>query len=293
MQGLIIHNQEIGHNAYKIERFKEEFAKFGVEVNVFINDGTRAIIKDNDIKINLPKADFVLYLDKDIYLARLLEKAGYRLFNKADFIKFCDDKMLTFIGCANKGIKMPKTISGPLVYSELKESNYAFLDNVIKELGLPMVVKKVYGSLGEGVYLVKDYKELRDLYTEIARNPIVFQEYIPSSFGKSIRVLIIDGKVFGAFIRENSRDFRSNYGDTAGGEKLINGEKYLSFAQEIANKLDIEYAGIDLLVDKNDEPILCEINSNAFFEEFEKVTGLNVAKVYAEMVIRKIKDEQK
>ena len=293
MQGLIIHNQEIGHNAYKIERFKEEFAKLGVEVNVFINDGTRAIIKDNDIKINLPKADFVLYLDKDIYLARLLEKAGYRLFNKADFIKFCDDKMLTFIGCANKGIKMPKTISGPLVYSELKESNYAFLDSVIKELGLPMVVKKVYGSLGEGVYLVKDYKELRDLYTEIARNPIVFQEYIPSSFGKSIRVLIIDGKVFGAFIRENSRDFRSNYGDTAGGEKLINGEKYLSFAQEIANKLDIEYAGIDLLVDKNDEPILCEINSNAFFEEFEKVTGLNVAKAYAEMVVRKIKDEQK
>ena len=256
MHGIIIHNQEIGHNAYKIERFKEEFATLGVIIDVFVNDGTRAIIKNNNIIINLPKADFVLYLDKDIYLARLLEKAGYRLFNKADFIKFCDDKMLTFIGCANKGIKMPKTISGPLVYSELKESNYNFLNNVIDELGLPMVIKKVYGSLGEGVYLVKNYDELKALYTEIARNPIVFQEYIPSSFGKSIRVLIIDGKVFGAFIRENSRDFRSNFGDTAGGEELKNGEKYLSFAQEIADKLDIEYAGIDLLVDKGDEPIL-------------------------------------
>ena len=293
MHGIIIRNQEIGHNAYKIERFKEEFAKLGVIIDVFVNDGTRAIIKNNDIIINLPKADFVLYLDKDIYLARLLEKAGYRLFNKADFIKFCDDKMLTFIGCANKGIKMPKTISGPLVYSELKETNYNFLNNVIDELGLPMVIKKVYGSLGEGVYLVKNYDELKALYTEIARNPIVFQEYIPSSFGKSIRVLIIDGKVFGAFIRENSRDFRSNFGDTAGGEELKNGEKYLSFAQEIADKLDIEYAGIDLLVDKGDEPILCEINSNAFFEEFEKVTHLNVAKAYAEMVIKKINHEQK
>ena len=292
MNGIIIHNQEIGHNQYKIDRFTEEFNKLNVHVDVFVNNGTLAAIENNDVVINLPKADFVLYLDKDIYLARLLEKAGYRLFNKADFLKFCDDKMLTFIGCANKGIKMPKTIAGPLVYSTLKPSNYEFLDKVINELGLPMVVKKVYGSLGEGVYLVKTKEELKNLYTEIARNPIVFQEYIPSSFGKSIRVLIIDGKVFGAFIRKNDRDFRSNFGDNADGEPLTNGEKYLSFAEDIADKLNIEYAGIDLLVCQDGSPILCEINSNAFFEEFEKVTHLNVAKAYAEMVIKKVSNHE-
>ena len=288
MYGLIIRNQEIGHNEYKIKRFQEEFSKLGIKLDVFVNDGTLAEIKNNEITINLPRADFVLYLDKDIYLARMLEKDNYRLFNKADFIKFCDDKMLTFIGCANKGIKMPKTISGPLVYSDLKEENFNFLETVEKELGLPMVVKKVYGSLGEGVYLVNSHDELVALYKEIARNPIVFQEYVKTSFGKSIRVLIIDGKVFGAFIRKNDRDFRSNFGNTAGGEILRNGEKYLSFAQEISDKLHIEYAGIDLLICDNDEPILCEINSNAFFEEFEAITGLNVAKAYAEMVKRKL-----
>ena len=155
-----------------------------------------------------------------------------------------------------------------------------------------MVVKKVYGSLGEGVYLVKNKEELKDLYTEIARNPIVFQEYIPSSFGKSIRVLIIDGQVFGAFIRKNDRDFRSNFGDNADGEPLTNGEKYLGFAKDIADKLNIEYAGIDLLVCEDGSPILCEINSNAFFEEFEKVTHLNVAKAYAEMVIKKVNNHE-
>ena len=288
MHGIIIHNQEIGHNAYKIERFKQEFPQLGITLDVFVNDGTLAVIKDNNIEIKLPKADFVLYLDKDIYLARLLEKAGYRLFNKADFIKFCDDKMLTFIGCANRGIKMPKTISGPLVYSELKDTNFSFLKVLEKELGFPMVVKKVYGSLGEGVYLVNNQKELHDLYQQIAQNPIVFQEYIPTSYGKSIRVLIIDGKVFGAFVRENNSDFRSNFGDQAGGEKLFNKEKYLAFAQNIADKLDIEYAGIDLLIDKDDEPILCEINSNAFFEIFENVTGLNVAKAIGEMIVKKL-----
>ncbi len=289
MNGIVIVNQTIGHNQYKIERFKKEFSKKGVHLDVFVNDGTLAEIKNNEIKINLPAANFVLYLDKDIYLARLLEKAGFRLFNKADFIKLCDDKMLTFIACANEGIRMPKTIAGPLVYTDLQESNYKFLDSVISEIGLPMVVKKVYGSLGEGVYLVKTKDELINLYTEIARNPIIFQEYVKSSFGKSIRVLIIDGKVFGSFIRKNKYDFRSNYGEEASSKVLENPSKYEGFAQEIANKLHIEYAGIDLLVYEDDNPILCEINSNAFFEEFEKVTGLNVAAAYADMIIKKVK----
>ncbi len=288
MYGLIIVNQTIGHNQYKIDRLKEEFLKKKITIDVFINNGTLAAIKNNEIIINLPKADFVFYLDKDIYLARLLEKAGYRLFNRADFIKLCDDKMLTFIRCANEGIRMPKTIAGPLVYTSLQESNYDFLNDVVKELSLPMVVKKVYGSLGEGVYLVKTFDELKKLYSEIARNPIIFQEYIDYSFGQSIRVLIIDGKVFGSFIRTNSGDFRSNYGDTASSKKLENHTKYEAFAQEIADKLQIEYAGIDLLVARNQEPVLCEINSNAFFEEFEKVTGLNVAEAIRDMVIKKV-----
>lgn len=289
MNGIIIVNQTIGHNQYKIERFKTEFEKKGVQLEVFVNDGTLAEIKNNEIKINLPSANFVLYLDKDIYLARLLEKAGYRLFNKADFIKLCDDKMLTFIACANEGIRMPRTIAGPLVYTELSEANFAFLDKVINEIGLPIVVKRVYGSLGEGVYLVQTRDELFKLYADIARNPIIFQEYVKTSYGKSIRVLIIDGKVFGSFIRRNKYDFRSNFGEEASSKVLENPAKYEGFAQEIADKLQIEYAGIDLLVYEDDNPILCEINSNAFFEEFEKVTGLNVASAYADMIIKKVK----
>ena len=200
--------------------------------------------------------------------------------------------MLTFIACANEGINMPKTIAGPLVYTDLIEENYKFLDDVAKEIGFPMVVKRVYGSLGEGVYLVKTKEELSSLYSTIARNPVIFQEYMNNSYGQSIRVLIIDGKVFGSFVRFNKYDFRSNFGDLSDGIIIEKPEKYESFAQEIADKLKIEYAGIDLLIDKNNEPILCEINSNAFFEEFEKVTKLDVAKAIADMVVRKVNNHE-
>ena len=288
MNGIIITNQQIGHNQYKIDRFITEFNKVNVPVETYINDGTLAEIKDNNVQINLPKADFVIYLDKDIYLARLLEKAGYRLFNRADFIKLCDDKVLTFIACSNMGIKMPTTFAGPLVYFDIENKNLDFLKKIENELGYPMVVKKVYGSLGEGVYLVQNNEELRDLYLKICRNPILFQRYVKTSKGHSVRVLIVDGKVFGLFSRKNDADFRSNFGVSAGGEPIDDQKVYVEFAQNIADKLNIEYAGIDLLDDEDGTPILCEINSNAFFEEFEKVTGLNAAKAFVDMVIRKV-----
>ena len=289
MNGVIIVNQELGHNAYKIKRYQEEFSKLGISLSVHVNDGTLALIKDSKLQINLPKCDFVIYLDKDIYLARILEKEGYRLFNKADFIKLCDDKALTNIACASRGIKMPDTITGPLFYSpELKEENLKFLDEVIKELGFPLILKRVYGSLGLGVYLIKNKEELIEAYKEHCRAPILFQRYVGSSYGVSARVIIMDQKVLGGFIRYNKSDFRSNFGDEATSRPLKDGDKCFALAQKIADELKIEYAGIDFMFLEDGEPILCEINSNAFFEEFEKVTGINVAKEYALMIKKKI-----
>ena len=293
MNGIIIVNQELGHNEYKIKRFKEEFSKIGISLDVFVNDGTLALIKDSELVINLPKCDFIIYLDKDIYLARILEKAGYRLFNKADFIKLCDDKALTNIACASRGIKMPDTITGPLFYSqELKPENLLFLDEVINELGFPLIMKRVYGSLGLGVYLIKNKEELIETYKEHCRAPILFQRYVGSSYGVSARVIIIDKEVVGGFIRYNKTDFRSNFGENATSRPLKDGDKCFELAKYIADQLDIEYAGIDFMFLENGEPIMCEINSNAFFEEFEKVTGINVAKLYAEMIKRKIYEQE-
>jgi len=289
MNGIIIVNQSIGHNEYKINRYKEEFKKLSVDIDVFVNNGTLAQFINNSIVVNLPKADFVIYLDKDIYLAKMLEKCGYKLFNDPAFLKLCDDKVLTYIECANKGIRMIKTFAGPLVYHpELKETNYDFLAKVSDELGFPMIVKKVYGSLGEGIYKVNDMTELRNLYASLCRNPILFQQYIKSSCGKSMRVMIIDKKVIGGFVRYNNSDFRSNYGDSADGKRAENCEEFFAFAQDVADKLNIFYAGIDLLFDENNKPILCEINSNAFFEEFEKVTNINVARIHCESIVSKI-----
>ena len=59
MNGIIIVNQSIGHNQYKIDRFKEECLKRQIGLDVFINDGSLAKIVNNNVVINLPKCDFM------------------------------------------------------------------------------------------------------------------------------------------------------------------------------------------------------------------------------------------
>ena len=101
-------------------------------------------------------------------------------------------------------------------------------------------------------------------------------------------MIVIDGKVVGAFERYNESDFRSNFGTTASSKEYKLEGKYLELATKISNEFNIEYAGIDFLFGENNEPVLCEINSNAFFEEFEKITKINVAKLFMEMIKKKL-----
>ena len=292
LHGYIIINHKTEHSKYKIDRFFEEAKDLDISLEVIVNDGSLVSFENGTIKTHL-KGDFIIYLDKDIYLAKILEANGMRLFNKSDFIRLCDDKILTFIALLNHDIKTPKTMCAPLIYDDyLEEKHFRFLKDVEREINYPMVFKKAYGSLGEGVFLVHNYDELRALYSKYFKYPISFQSYVSSSYGRSVRVLVIDGKIFGAFERYNTSDFRSNFHNGASSRIYELNEKYRVFVEKIIDILHIEYAGIDLMHDENDDPILCEINSNAFFEEFEKVTHLNVAKAYLEMVVKKLKEEK-
>ncbi|MDE6667605.1 MAG: RimK family alpha-L-glutamate ligase, partial [Clostridia bacterium] len=49
-----------------------------------------------------------------------------------------------------------------------------------------------------------------------------------------------------------------------------------------------DYCGIDVLYGENGGYLVCEVNSNAFFGGIERVTGVNVARLYAEYICSKI-----
>ena len=268
---------------HQVSRLQEEFSKRSVEVEIIKNTQVFAYIFEGNVSVSLPKFDFVLYLDKDRYVAELLEKAGYKLYNSIESIIKCDDKMLTHICLANEGIKMPTSISSTLCYTD--NGNRDYLYPVIEKLGLPMIVKENYGSLGKQVYLANNYEELLEIENKLIHIPHIFQEFIESSRGKDYRIIVIGGKVVAYMKRENKNSYLSNLATGGTASKTELPKEYLDVAEKCAKILGLDYCGVDILEGPNKEPIVSEINSNAFYEGIEKTTGINVAGCYVDYLL--------
>ena len=292
-KGLIVVNtyEVFPSVEHMVSRLKEEFAKLGISFDV-LSSGELPLWVSEDGKIqhgDLPY-DFAIYLDKDPYVASMLEDAGLRLFNKADAIRLCDDKMLTYLSLSDKGIKMPKTIPGPLRYS--KKDSDIFLKRIEASFPFPIVVKENYGSLGRNVYLVQNKSELEELENRLSYSPRLYQELIASSFGVDNRIIVIGGRAIAWMKRKSDNgDFRSNIALGGHGEGVNLPQNYILMAENCAKILGLDYAGIDILNGPEGEPILCEVNSNAFIKGIEEVTGINVAKAYADYIWREVYEQ--
>lgn len=269
------------------QRMAEELSRYGIPLEKKTNDGSLIYIKENgDVVNNLGAYDFILYLDKDKYLSSLLEKCGYRLFNSSQAIRLCDDKMLTHIFLSQEGIKMPKTIAAPLNYGTALPM--AFLETITNLLPFPLVAKENFGSLGKNVFLIKNMDELVEFEQKHLQIPHLYQEFISSSYGFDYRVIVVGGKVCAAMKRVNNHDWRSNIAQKGKGEKATLDVDYIEMAEKAARTLQLDYCGVDLLSGPKGEPILCEVNSNAFLSGIEKVSGINVAAEYVKEIVSKM-----
>ena len=284
--GIIICNgfNKNAETDWHVKRFIEEFDKRGVTLSRINNDRLRVYVDETSAK-SLIKADFVIYWDKDVHIARMLESAGLRLFNSARAIEITDDKMRTHIELLNSGIKMPKTVSSPLYYGG--SDNGDFLKSVLEILSFPIIVKENFGSFGRQVYLVRNESQLLLMREELREKPHIYQEYIDEEIGQDIRVMVIGNKAVAA-MKRRGEDFRSNIGANGIGENVKISPVLEKIALKVSKILDLDTAGIDFLKGKNGEPVLCEVNSNARFYELERVTNINFAGLYADYIIDKI-----
>ena len=270
------------------ERLKSEFERLGVSADIRRN-GFFASLDDGGKLVNtLCGYDFCVYLDKDKYASAILEMSGLRLFNSHAAVRVCDDKAETHLALSGRGIPMPQTVPGTLCYdpqAKIKEKDIFFLE---KTFGYPIVVKESYGSLGKGVYKADNRTELEVLCEKLKCTPHLFQRFISSSAGKDIRVIAIGGKAVAAMERKSDTDFRSNL-ELGGTAKSIKISDSLRNICELTSKtLKLDYCGIDVLHGENGGYLVCEVNSNAFFGGIERVTGMNIARLYAEYICKQI-----
>ena len=288
--GVIIVNayRRPEESVLQAERLQNEFLCSGVRTEIVSDGYLRSGVFGGEISSPFSGADFIVYLDKDKYLSAELDKLSVRLFNSHNAVRLCDDKAETIIALSGKGLNIPDTVFGALSYSDCDNADELSLKAVSEKLGFPLVVKESFGSMGKGVYLARDFSELKEIFFKVNNKPHLFQRYLPYAFGTDIRVIVIGGKVIGAIKRVNENDFRSNVALGGVAEKFDLPKDYKAAAIKAASVLGLDYCGVDLLIGEGGKPYICEVNSNAFFFGFEKATGLNVAKLYAEYIIKTV-----
>lgn len=285
-------------NAYSVSqpwvsqalRLKEEFAALGVCADVLKNDSFRVYIKDGKIVNGLSDYDFAVYLDKDKYISRMLEACGMKLYNSHAAIRDCDDKFDTYIRLCGAGVNMPDSMPGLLCYrpeQRVPEETYGIIES---RFGYPVIIKTCYGSYGDGVYLVRDRAGLVDALDNLKMQPYLIQRYIKSSAGHDVRVIVIGKKTAAWMLRQSQNgDFRSNIERGGQGHITDLPEGFAKTAETCASVLGLDYCGVDIMFGERGEPVVCEVNSNAFFEGMEAVTGINVAGLYCGYIIEDMK----
>ncbi len=295
MKGWLITNAFLHtHKFSEIHLWLTEAAKkLGVDLTVKTNAEVLVLLDADFANAKCTKTndepEFILFWDKDIRLAKFLEMKGYPVFNSSEGIAACDDKSLTHLYLQEAGIKMPKTIIAPMTFSNIGYNNLGFLEQVEREIPYPIILKECFGSFGQQVYKADNRQELKDRILSIGAKPILFQEFIQSSQGKDIRLQVVGNQVVAAMYRYSDKgDFRANISNGGKMKSYEPSQKQMDLAVACCNILGLDFAGVDILFGKNQEPIVCEVNSNAHFKNIYDCTGINIADSILAYIIKKI-----
>jgi len=216
-------------------------------------------------------------------IIRHLERLGVVLINGSDAIDNVKDKLYTQQILGESKLPVPKTL---LVKHPIN------LEWVETNINFPVIIKTLSGSFGAGVFLAENKKQLEQLVkmAEITKKSynIIVQEFIKDSWGKDIRVFVLNKKVIGCMMRQSvDGDFRANI--TRGGEgipyQITDEIEWLG--GESARLLHLDIAGVDLLFN-NGSYSICEVNSSPGFEGMDKFTKTNIAEDIVNFVKLKI-----
>lgn len=289
-QGLLIYNiifEQDPKWTPQLQLILEAFKKIHQKVTPVNN------FKALDVVIrNKKNLDFVFFYDKDIALAELIEAYGIPTFNSARAIRICDDKALTYAKFVEKKIPTPKTMVLPFIYGrDVSQMCNEILKKLQEnEFTFPLVVKERTGSFGEQVYLALDSTNLYNILTRISGKPALIQQYIVDSKGVDYRLVVAGNEVIAAVKRENKNDFRSNV-NQGGVMTPVSSLSYniRKLAIDAAKACKCEYAGVDIVVDKNENYYVLEVNSNPRTYMMEQVTNLDITIDIVKRLMKRIK----
>ena len=212
-------------------------------------------------------------------IVRQFEMQGVWTASSSIAITRARDKLRSAQILTKAGVDTPKT---------LVSRNTADIDDLLDQIGLPVIIKLATGTHGNGVVLADTKKAAKSalqafyLYNEDGTN-ILLQEYVKESAGTDIRAFVVGNRVVASMKRQSlDDDFRSNL--HKGGEgtaiKLTPDERRM--AVRAAKAMGLHIAGVDIMRSTRG-PLVLEVNASPGFG-IERITGRDVASKIIEYV---------
>jgi RimK family alpha-L-glutamate ligase len=222
-------------------------------------------------------------LDQIIYRVdalHWLEERGVPVLNSPRAIERSVDKFYTTALLHEAGLPAPETVV-------CERAGDAML--AVQQMG-DVVIKPIFGSMGHGLVRVSDpdvaFRVLRAL--EQLRAVFYVQQAVDHA-GRDIRVFVVDGRAIGAIERRApAGDWRTNISRGGAAAAIELRDTWADYAVRAAAAIGADYAGVDLLPDRDGAVFVIEVNAIPGWQGLQRATGLDVAGAVAECLEHRV-----
>ena len=213
-----------------------------------------------------------------------LKESGITVYNTPRAIERTVDKPLTSLLLSRSGLPTPTTW-----ICESTEHANSILERETTS-GEKLVLKPLFGSQGIGVHLVD--RESGLIHDEKFAGIYYLQRFIERENDEftDIRVLVIDGVAIAAMLRRG-QDWLTNRAQGASCEAIKITDQIASLAVSACKVLDIDYAGVDLMQDKNGNFYIIEVNSIPAWYGLQNVVDFNIASCLIDSFVKHISNQ--
>jgi len=198
-----------------------------------------------------------------------IEERGVPVINSPRAIERAVDKFYTSALLQEAGLPTVETV----VCERAADAMAA-----VREMG-DVVIKPLFGSMGNGLVRVSDpdvaFRVVKALETTRA---VFYVQRAIDHGGRDYRLFVIGGEVLAAIERRAvAGDWRSNVARGAAAAAFDPPAEWRGLAIRAAAAIEADYAGVDLLVDRDGHVFVLEVNGIPGWEGLQRATGVDVA----------------
>lgn len=198
-----------------------------------------------------------------------LRELGVPVWNDARAIERCVDKSTTSFFLAKAGVATPAT--------RAVEGRDAAVAVVERECPAgPLVLKPLFGSQGRGLRMITGIEDLPP--PEEIGGVYYLQRYVPPSTGTfhDHRLFVCAGEVVAAMTRQ-AEGWVTNVHLGARPVPFVPDAAMADLAVRAAACVGADYAGVDVLVDRDGQALVLEVNSMPGWKGLQAVAGASIA----------------